>query len=147
MHNEILRLKNFKIQFNRIYRFHRILQSPIKIKLKKHEILQMIKKIKFYVSQNLKRSNNNYSQLECNDGFYGNNCSKKCLCQNDALCDNVNGFCKCQPGWNGTKCEKECKDSWGPDCKFKFSCATNNTLKTDHVTGKCFCKDGFIGPK
>lgn len=34
---------------------------------------------------------------ECNVGYYGNNCDKKCNC-NSAPCDVVTGICDCPAG-------------------------------------------------
>ena len=88
-----------------------------------------------------------FFSIECYDGSYGKNCSSTCVCQNGALCNNIDGQCTCQPGWDGANCEKPCKDSWGLDCKNNFTCVANHTQRMDHVTGKCFGKDGFVGSK
>ena len=44
---------------------------------------------------------------ECNDGFYGQDCSFKCI-STCASCNNVNGVCDsgCLPGWKGIDCRK-----------------------------------------
>ena len=44
---------------------------------------------------------------ECNDGFYGQDCSFKCI-STCASCNNVNGVCDsgCLPGWKGVDCRK-----------------------------------------
>lgn len=34
---------------------------------------------------------------ECPVGYYGNNCDKKCMC-NNAACDVVTGVCDCPAG-------------------------------------------------
>ena len=42
--------------------------------------------------------------MQCPYGQYGMNCSEKCLCQNNARCDPVNGICTCAPGFMGPLC-------------------------------------------
>ena len=44
--------------------------------------------------------------IVCRRGFFGQDCQFECTCQNDAICDNVNGKCHCGLGWTGTNCEK-----------------------------------------
>ena len=46
-------------------------------------------------------------RAECNDGFYGQDCSFKCT-STCASCNNVNGVCDsgCLPGWKGIDCRK-----------------------------------------
>ena len=46
-------------------------------------------------------------RAECNDGFYGQDCSFKCT-STCASCNNVNGVCDsgCLSGWKGIDCRK-----------------------------------------
>lgn len=41
--------------------------------------------------------------IECNVGYYGNNCDKKCKC-NNVLCDVVIGVCDCLVGVRFLSC-------------------------------------------
>ena len=41
----------------------------------------------------------------CPTGVWGKHCSKPCQCQNEGVCDSVNGGCDCPPGWIGSHCE------------------------------------------
>ncbi|XP_070531712.1 uncharacterized protein [Ptychodera flava] len=40
----------------------------------------------------------------CPSGFYGGNCKKKCVCQNNATCHPFNGACECAPGFKAPDC-------------------------------------------
>lgn len=44
------------------------------------------------------------------EGWYGVNCSQKCLeqCRDNSTCNHVTGLCdkRCDAGWTGTLCEK-----------------------------------------
>ncbi len=41
----------------------------------------------------------------CPTGVWGKHCSRPCQCQNEGVCDSVNGGCDCPPGWIGSHCE------------------------------------------
>lgn len=47
--------------------------------------------------------------LECKEGWFGANCSQKCVghCK-DGFCNHVTGHCDtgCDPGWTGSNCDK-----------------------------------------
>ena len=47
--------------------------------------------------------------VECTPGTFGENCDKKCRCENGAVCDAVSGRCpgKCIPGYEGTDCSRK----------------------------------------
>lgn len=40
----------------------------------------------------------------CSSGSFGEDCAKKCQCQNGAACDPVRGTCTCPPGFTGDSC-------------------------------------------
>ena len=44
---------------------------------------------------------------ECNDGFFGDDCSQECHCSDGDTCAKENGECPamCAAGWNGTDCQ------------------------------------------
>lgn len=46
-----------------------------------------------------------YCWLECDEGYYGNDCLQQCQCMNGATCDHVTGMCYCTTGWTGAMCE------------------------------------------
>ncbi|XP_078701928.1 fibroblast growth factor receptor 2-like [Branchiostoma floridae x Branchiostoma belcheri] len=41
----------------------------------------------------------------CPEGYFGQDCTTKCNCENAAKCDHVNGTCSCPVSWYGSKCE------------------------------------------
>lgn len=46
--------------------------------------------------------------LACNNGTYGDNCSKTCgKCRHAGQCNHVNGTCNngCESGYQGDKCD------------------------------------------
>ena len=51
-----------------------------------------------------------FSFLECESGYFGDDCHYKCACVNGGTCEHVTGRCECTiPGWTGKYCEK-CKN-------------------------------------
>lgn len=40
----------------------------------------------------------------CTNGSFGEDCAKKCQCQNGAACDAAQGTCTCPPGFTGDTC-------------------------------------------
>lgn len=40
----------------------------------------------------------------CTNGSFGEDCAKKCQCQNGAACDPAQGTCTCPPGFTGDTC-------------------------------------------
>lgn len=83
--------------------------------------------------------------LGCSEGFWGRNCSHKCNCEHDSICDQFNGQCKCTKGYTGERCELECpSDRYGLNCA--EPCRCNNGGKCHHISGECTCAPGFTGP-
>ncbi|KAH7960135.1 hypothetical protein HPB49_017310 [Dermacentor silvarum] len=76
----------------------------------------------------------------CPEGQYGRNCSRRCECEPNAVCDPMSGSCTCGPGWVGSFCERRCPDGFhGPECKLRCRCP--NGRGCHHVTGQCGCTD------
>ena len=44
---------------------------------------------------------------ECDDGYFGANCTQECHCDDGDICAKQNGQCPalCAAGWNGTNCQ------------------------------------------
>jgi len=44
---------------------------------------------------------------ECDDGYFGENCTLQCRCSDGDICAKENGNCPshCAAGWNGTSCQ------------------------------------------
>ncbi|PIK54587.1 putative angiopoietin-1 receptor-like [Apostichopus japonicus] len=83
-------------------------------------------------------------------GYYGNQCTEKCLCLDDAACDKDSGRCEdtsCAPGSvldpNGQSC-LECQAGFfGDNCTKECHCDSD---ACDRVTGECVgcCKNQWI---
>jgi len=45
--------------------------------------------------------------VECDDGYFGANCTLECHCADGDVCAKQNGDCpsQCAAGWNGTSCQ------------------------------------------
>lgn len=56
-----------------------------------------------------------WTSLECKEGWYGVNCSQKCVghCRDGNSCSHVTGQCDvgCAPGWAGSLCHEGINDS------------------------------------
>ncbi|KAL8615311.1 hypothetical protein ACOMHN_038050 [Nucella lapillus] len=72
----------------------------------------------------------------CGEGTHGVNCSRACLCLNNATCRPDSGACGCPPGFVGRHCEAKCKSGWyGENCG--QSCLCPRQCFCHHVTGVC----------
>lgn len=89
-------------------------------------------------------------EIGCPNGFFGEDCDKKCKCERSVKCDQVLGTCKCSRGFWGKKCEYKCpKWSYGENCKKKClpRCNEKGSAGCSAKTGKCLCKEGWTGKK
>ncbi|KAG0412001.1 hypothetical protein HPB47_010861 [Ixodes persulcatus] len=72
----------------------------------------------------------------CPRGSYGRNCSERCECAPNALCDVMSGACTCGPGWRGSFCELPCPPGFhGTDCGLRCDCRAG--VDCNAVTGQC----------
>ncbi|XP_037669947.1 N-acetylglucosamine-1-phosphodiester alpha-N-acetylglucosaminidase [Choloepus didactylus] len=72
----------------------------------------------------------------CTNGSFGEDCARKCQCQNGAACDPVHGTCTCPPGFFGDTCARECPLGWhGPGCHRPCEC--EHQCPCDPRTGNC----------
>ena len=71
----------------------------------------------------------------------------RCTCQNDAICDAVNGACTCLDGWYGENCHIPCpRGFYGQGCL--HSCGikpTETRKKCDPQKGTQTCIAGYRG--
>ena len=83
---------------------------------------------------------------KCKNGFYGQNCSKQCRCQNGGQCNFLDGTCTCLPGYFGNHCEHRCaKGFYGVNCSAQCRCMKEHVEHCDPVDGSCVCLHGYIG--
>ncbi|XP_019515895.1 PREDICTED: N-acetylglucosamine-1-phosphodiester alpha-N-acetylglucosaminidase isoform X4 [Hipposideros armiger] len=72
----------------------------------------------------------------CTNGSFGEDCAKKCQCQNGAACDPAQGTCTCPLGFTGDTCAQECPLGWhGPGCQRPCKC--EHQCPCDPQTGNC----------
>ncbi|XP_036885782.1 N-acetylglucosamine-1-phosphodiester alpha-N-acetylglucosaminidase isoform X2 [Sturnira hondurensis] len=72
----------------------------------------------------------------CSNGSFGEDCAKKCQCQNGATCDPARGTCTCPPGFTGDSCVQECPLGWhGPGCQKPCEC--EHQCPCNPQTGNC----------
>lgn len=83
---------------------------------------------------------NNFFILDCENGFYGQDCSEKCLCKldNTKSCGKVSGNCTCRAGWNGIDCSKDVDECTA----FANICPDNSNCTNLNGTYLCTCEDG-----
>nr|XP_034320580.1 scavenger receptor class F member 1-like [Crassostrea gigas] len=89
---------------------------------------------------------------ECENGWYGENCSQQCIgnCMNNSTCNHVTGLCDagCDFGWTGSICDKECPPGhFGTECMGNCSGNCINNTQCDPINGECSdgCIDDYIG--
>ncbi|XP_071481488.1 N-acetylglucosamine-1-phosphodiester alpha-N-acetylglucosaminidase-like [Diadema antillarum] len=73
----------------------------------------------------------------CPRGWYGQDCSHHCSCENGGSCDHFSGECSCLPGYEGQRCEKVCQLGYhGPGCKQRCRCG-EGLCPCHHISGSC----------
>ncbi|RUS77679.1 hypothetical protein EGW08_014576 [Elysia chlorotica] len=88
---------------------------------------------------------------DCEDGYYGPNCTKKCsrnCAGENNPCSGPGGICQhgCVPGYLGGSCRQRCSIGYyGDGCSKKCS---KNCIMCNNVDGKCYyCRFGYYGPQ
>ncbi|KAJ8040639.1 Tyrosine-protein kinase receptor Tie-1 [Holothuria leucospilota] len=101
--------------------------------------------------------NTGYKDLDCMEvpdtcprGYFGSDCTEKCLCRNNVACNKDTGACnngvQCAPGaikpTGGVKCQ-ECADGFYGDCNEECHCESD---ACDKATGECVgcCKPQWL---
>ncbi|XP_052777286.1 uncharacterized protein LOC128214704 isoform X2 [Mya arenaria] len=86
-------------------------------------------------------SSDKFSCMECEDGFYGDNCSLECSCskQSTERCDPKSGTCICKNGWSGNDCSDDIDE-----CKNKTICQGTSVCLNTNGSYRCICDKGFI---
>ncbi|KAJ8040644.1 Receptor-type tyrosine-protein phosphatase mu [Holothuria leucospilota] len=87
---------------------------------------------------------------DCPTGYFGMDCTEKCLCMNNVACDKITGECtngQCAPGsvkpMGSVRCQ-ECPDGfYGDSCREECHCESN---ACDKATGECVgcCKPQWL---
>ncbi|KAJ8299807.1 hypothetical protein KUTeg_023867 [Tegillarca granosa] len=111
----------------------------------------MMYKLELYCCPGFFKNESTVRELHCIEGCsnytYGQNCSLKCNCSNNAYqqCNIHDGTCVCREGWTGINCASECpKGYFGSNCSSVCPCQNNSTC--DSVNGSCNCTDpGWTG--
>ncbi|XP_060579778.1 multiple epidermal growth factor-like domains protein 10, partial [Ruditapes philippinarum] len=70
----------------------------------------------------------------CPEGYYGENCTKTCDCDNDntVSCDPGNGACNCSEGWSGVRCQEDINECDTNTCPDNSKCV--------NTEGSFYCK-------
>lgn len=101
--------------------------------------------------QNVLDKSSNTMQYECvcDDGYWGEECDKTCLrddnniiCSGHGVCDSTNGGCICENNWKGGNnnlCDKCSDNMHGPDCKVVKLESSHDPSKV-----KCTLSQGVI---
>ena len=82
-------------------------------------------------------------RVDCEDDFYGDNCSVFCVAQNSNLngfftCDEEDGSRICLLDYYGESCNISCRDSSDP---------VNGFYTCDRNDGSRICTDGYTNPE
>eukprot|EP01059_Diplonema_ambulator_P034027 TRINITY_DN742_c2_g1_i6.p2 TRINITY_DN742_c2_g1~~TRINITY_DN742_c2_g1_i6.p2 ORF type:complete len:5800 (+),score=1627.99 TRINITY_DN742_c2_g1_i6:20670-38069(+) len=103
---------------------------------------------------------NKLTMCKCHTGFYGINCTRRCLCEHGDC--SAGGVCSCHASealgfWAGDMCNECNKDFWGANCLRRCSCKHGvcDPLNGNCLTGTCaanwagpdcsVCQEGFYG--
>eukprot|EP00105_Crassostrea_gigas_P040117 XP_019924265.1 PREDICTED: multiple epidermal growth factor-like domains protein 10 [Crassostrea gigas] len=89
---------------------------------------------------------------KCKEGWYGENCTQPCVghCRANTTCNHVTGMCDggCDAGWIGYKCDEKCSYGFfGINCSETCNDNCKNNTTCDPLSGVCLngCEDGYIG--
>ncbi|XP_072173846.1 uncharacterized protein [Diadema setosum] len=83
----------------------------------------------------------------CVAGRFGQDCSRRCKCGEDADCDAMTGACTCR---DPNRCTTRCRSGyWGSTCHIKCRCSEG--CQCSHDNGECLCRsrpprDGLSSP-
>ncbi|CAL1534782.1 unnamed protein product, partial [Lymnaea stagnalis] len=78
---------------------------------------------------------------DCDDDFYGTNCSSHCSCGAHSKCNKTDGACYCKLGWKGNNCDidiDECRENI-------HNCSSSLLEVCSNTEGgyKCVCNAGY----
>ncbi|KAH9523886.1 hypothetical protein Btru_047324 [Bulinus truncatus] len=78
---------------------------------------------------------------ECDEGYFGPSCSKKCICSLNSNCNKTNGLCYCKAGWNGTNCDLDINECDSGTHK----CNVSKHERCVNIQGSydCVCSSGY----
>ncbi|XP_052809635.1 fibrillin-1-like, partial [Mya arenaria] len=79
---------------------------------------------------------------ECKQGYFGSNCTSKCLCEmeNTASCDTLNGNCYCLNGWAGHNCTLDVDEC---SSESMYTCPEHSLCFNTNGSYGCTCNNGF----
>ncbi|KAI8767258.1 mucin protein, partial [Biomphalaria glabrata] len=77
---------------------------------------------------------------ECDEGYFGPSCTRKCSCGTNFYCNKTTGSCYCKKGWKGTNCDIDINE-----CELgTHSCdLSKETCLNTQGSYQCSCNDGF----